>query len=142
MIDEQTLEIIEPTIEGMVYPERTRDFGIVNNRLDGTFVIQYNGMPYHVIESDPLFAEVEAYLKGHPEALISEPVPPAPTQEELDAREIQTLTSYLASTDWIIAKIGEVQMKGGDITALVGKYSNELQARGDARERINELEEA
>jgi len=72
------------------------------------------------------------------------------TQADIDKRkagadrqaEIATLTAYLASTDWIIAKIGEVQMKGGDITALVGKYSNELQARGDARERINELEEA
>jgi len=93
-------------------------------------------------EYPEVWAEVEAYLKGRPEALIPEPVPPAPTQEELDAREIQTLTSYLASTDWIIAKIGEGQMKGGDITALVGKYSNELQARGDARERINELEGA
>jgi len=130
MIYEQTLEIIEPTIEGMVYPERTRDFGIVNNRPDGTFVIQHNGMPYHVIESDPLFAEVEAYLLDHPEALIPEPVPPEPTQEELDAGEVQTLTAYLASTDWYAIRFAET---GAEVPNAV------LVERQAARDRISEL---
>lgn len=55
----------------------------IYSRPDGTYVIEHNGYPYHVIESDPLFAEVTAYLLDHPEALIHEPVPPPPTEEQL-----------------------------------------------------------
>ncbi len=46
------------------------------------------------------YAEMMAYLAEHPEALVSEPVPPPPTPEQLLSQEMQQLLAYLASTDW------------------------------------------
>ena len=112
----------------------------IYSRPDGTYVIEHNGYPYHVIESDPLFAEVQAYLLDHPEALVPEPVPPPPTGEELAARRVAEARTYLASTDWVIAKLGEAQMLGGDIATLVEKYQDVLDARVEARDTINEGE--
>lgn len=50
-------------------------------RPDGSFVILRNGRPYHVIESDPLFAEISAAADGV--TLPDEPAPPVPTIAEL-----------------------------------------------------------
>lgn len=81
--------------------------------------------------------EVESYLLDHPEALISEPVPPPPTEEELARQRISEARAYLASTDWIIAKIGEAQMLGKPIDGLLEKYAGEMGKRVEARETIN-----
>jgi len=106
----------------------------IYSRPDGTFVATVNGYPYHVTENTPAaWAEVSAYLLLHPEALIPEPVPPEPTAEELAAREVAEARSYLASTDWIIAKIGEAQMMGQQIDGLLEKYASELAQRQEAR---------
>jgi len=110
-------------------------------RADGTYVVDN----YHVCPKsiDPYgkydIEEVEAYLLNHPEALISEPVPPAPTQEELDAREIQTLTTYLASTGWYSERASDYVESNG----LYGKPTPPeiLTARQAARDRISELKE-
>jgi len=51
-------------------------FILRHRRNDGSFVIELNGLPYHVIQSDPLFAEVSASAEGV--ELLPEPVPPAP----------------------------------------------------------------
>jgi len=103
-------------------------------RIDGSYTLSYNGGRYGVNTNDNdclfPFTEVEAYLKGHPEALIPEPVPPAPTQEELDTREIQTLTAYLASTDWYATRLAET---GKAIPTEI------LTSRQSARDRISEL---
>lgn len=61
-----------------------------HRRPDGTFVIEYNGLPYHVIQADPLFTEVAAAAEGvelPPEpAPPIPPPPPQPTRAELLAR--------------------------------------------------------
>ena len=66
---------------------------VLHRRPDGTFVIQHNGNPYHVIPEDPLFTEVAAAAEGL--ELPPEPGPPAeaaplptpqPTRAELMAR--------------------------------------------------------
>jgi hypothetical protein len=55
---------------------------LYKQRPDGTYVIEYQGNPYHVIEDDPLFAEcVEAY-----DALEEEP-PDEPEPELPPVRE-------------------------------------------------------
>lgn len=59
-------------------------WSLLYSRPDGTFVIELNGMPYHVVQSDPLFDDVQQ------EALLSppplEPPPPVatPTRPALD----------------------------------------------------------
>lgn len=64
----------------------------MHRRADGTFVIKYAGLPYHVIPSDPMFAGVAAAAEGvelPPEPAIiaqaSTPVP-QPTRAELMAQ--------------------------------------------------------
>jgi hypothetical protein len=59
-------------------------------RADGTFVISLNGLPYHVIDSDPLFLEAAALAAAR--ATAGDPVPlevppPQPTPAETLAAE-------------------------------------------------------
>lgn len=61
------------------------NFNPIYSRPDGSYVAMVNGLPYHIIDGDPLKAEVESYLANHPEALILEPTPPEPTKAELKA---------------------------------------------------------
>jgi len=60
--------------------------------------------------------------------------PPAPTQEELDAREIASLKSYLSSTDYIYPKCIEL---GLDVNTI---YADTVASRIEARARIQALE--
>ena len=70
-------------------------------RADGTYVVD----GYHVCpkDIDPNgkydIEEVTAYLLDHPEALISEPVPPPPTDEELAERRISEIYAEFARLD-------------------------------------------
>ena len=54
---------------------------LIHRRDDGSFVIERNGIPYHVMASDPLFSEVSAAADGV--TLPDEPSPPIPTIAEL-----------------------------------------------------------
>lgn len=101
-------------------------------RADGTYVID----GYHVCpkEIDPYgkynIAEVESYLAKHPEALIPEPLPPEPTKEQKATHEIQSLLSYLNSTDWYVIRWNETcETIPKDILAK----------RQEARDKISEL---
>lgn len=51
--------------------------------------------------------------------------------------KIQTLIDYLNSTDWVVIKTLELQMKG---EMIKHDYSDILAERENARKRINELE--
>jgi hypothetical protein len=62
-------------------------------RPDGSFVATINGLPYHVIESDPLFAEAQIAGADAP----FEPVPPAPTAEEILAAERAQMNPFAAA---------------------------------------------
>jgi hypothetical protein len=44
--------------------------------------------------------------------------------------------AYLNSTDWIVTKIAEIQLAGGDVEALKAKYATELTERKLMRELI------
>jgi hypothetical protein len=59
--------------------------------------------------------------------------PPAPSQSELDAREIASLKSYLADTDYIYPKCLEL---GLDVDI---EYADVVSQRKSARTRIQEL---
>ncbi len=60
-----------------------------------------------------------------------------PTDAEVLAQEVAKKEAYLVSTDWIVIKINEVAITGGDTSDLLEKYSDELSARVEAREFIN-----
>ena len=59
--------------------------------------------------------------------------PPAPSQSELDAREIASLKAYLSSTDYIYPKCLEL---GLDVNV---EYTEVVQKRKEARARIQTL---
>jgi hypothetical protein len=70
----------------------------VTRRADGSYVIVYNGLPYHVPDSGKwrdLWAEVDAWAQAHPEQVTEEPAPPVPTEEELLARAKAIKTAEL-----------------------------------------------
>lgn len=78
------------------------------------------------------YAEVQAYLLDHPEALQPEPTPPAPTPEQLAEREIAEKLAYLASTDWYVTRLNDPS-SGEPIPDEI------LSLRTAARNRIDEL---
>lgn len=58
---------------------------MITKRADGSFVIEKNGYPYHVLTDWPEWAEINAYAEAHPEEVELEPAPPEPTLEEMKA---------------------------------------------------------
>jgi hypothetical protein len=64
-------------------------------RPDGTFVVLRDGLPYHVIPGDPIFAEVEAAAQGV--ELPPEPQPePPPQNAETLAAAVDALVESVA----------------------------------------------
>lgn len=59
------------------------------------------------------------------------------TEEEKTQQKITALKGYLYSTDWVVIKTLELQMKGEKVTH---DYSDILAEREKAREEINKLE--
>jgi len=112
----------------------TKDNEPIYKQPDGNYTIIINGNTYGVCDNNPkepyTKEMVEAYLADHPDALIPEPVPPEPTQEELDKREEQELRGYLAKTDWYAIRFAET---GKEVPLEV------VTNRANARARISEL---
>ena len=44
--------------------------------------------------------------------------------------------AYLNSTDWVVAKIGELQIQGKDTSELITKYADVLAKREECREAL------
>lgn len=66
-----------------------------HRRDDGTFVIILNGYPYHVVQNDPLFADVAAASEGadlEPE-MSPTPTPPAQPSVPQDVSMWQFMTA-------------------------------------------------
>lgn len=76
------------------------DLNRIIKRVDGTFEIMLNGMPYHVIPSDPLFAEVSACAAARPEAVVLEQPPSPPTLEDV---KMMKRAEIIAARDGLIA---------------------------------------
>lgn len=82
----------------------TMDFGAVTRRADGSYIIDRNGMPYHVPnegdEWQELWAEVDAYAQANPEKVTLEPEPKEilPTKPEAVAQKTaEIMTAYEAA---------------------------------------------
>jgi hypothetical protein len=67
-------------------------------------------------------------------------VEPQFTDEEIAKQKAEQVKAeakqYLNSTDWIVTKISEIQLAGGDVEALKVKYATELAERKVMRELI------
>ena len=71
-----------------------------------------------------------------------------PMDEEAIAKEVakyqlelkrETALKYLVDTDWIVVKISEVGLDGGDVESLKAKYAAEIANRAVARTVLNTL---
>ncbi len=71
---------------------------LLHRRADGSFVVELNGSPYHVIESDPLFAEVAAAAEGVDLPPEPPPEPPPPAEPAILARARRS--ALLVASDW------------------------------------------
>jgi len=71
-------------------------------RMDGSYVVTFNGLPYHVLPTDPLFDRVTAWIAAGGQTQ-DEPPPPAPPAPTVDMQ----LASLLP--DVIDALIAQVQ---------------------------------
>ena len=58
-------------------------YGQILKRLDGSYVIDNCGLPYHVTADDEIFTAVDQYANAHPDEVTEEKAPPAPTLAEL-----------------------------------------------------------
>ena len=72
-------------------------------RMDGTFVVTQNNMPYHIIFSDPLFPEVSAYASAHLDQVAHEPAPTPPPPPTLDEAKMAKRVELMAMRDSLIA---------------------------------------
>jgi hypothetical protein len=97
------------------------NFGEITQRIDGTYVITYNGYPYHVIPDDPhgLFSEVEEYAAANPDKVTIEQPPAPPTLEEIKAVKLSEIAAarYAEET-------GGVQVNG--VTIKTDRESQSL----------------
>lgn len=85
------------------------DYGqIIHRKIDDSYVITKNGMPYHVYPYAAEFAEewdaVFAYAEAHPEMVTEEQpyVPPVPTLDEAKAAKLSEIN---AAADRAISKL-------------------------------------
>ena len=103
--------------------------GFYLNQIEGSIEIE-DDYWQELLDGQSQGKQITSNEDGYP--ILADP--PAPTQEELDSREIASLKAYLSSTDYIYPKCLEL---GLDVNA---EYSEVVQRRKDARMRIQELE--
>lgn len=83
----EELNQIEETLIEINWLEGVNLSAVTRRSWDGSYVVQRNGVPYHVPNNEEFatfFAQLDAYVKVHPEVVtIEEPyVAPKPTEEE------------------------------------------------------------
>jgi hypothetical protein len=103
---EQQEEMEEEQQQQEPEPEQPQPlvFHDIVRRLDGSYVIARNGLPYHVPnegEYAPLWEQVNEYALAHPEEVTEEtplPPPPAPTLEQaMEAKLREVMAKYNAA---------------------------------------------
>lgn len=93
--------------------------------IDGAFEFDF--------PSDFDFDEIGEYLIKDGELVYSE------SRERVLAK-IESLKAKLLETDYVVAKISEASLIGGDVEALVDQYSDIIKSRNKWRREINDLE--
>lgn len=98
------------TEEIMLEEESGPKYGAITRRLDGSYVIQRNGWPYHVPTDWPEWAEVDEYAQAHPEDVTEEPAPAEPTLAQLKEQKKAELAAARYK-----AEIAGIELAGAGI---------------------------
>lgn len=85
-------------------------YGQILKRLDGSYVIEHCGLPYHVTADSDMFAAVDEYAKAHMDEVTEETEPPAPSLVEVkEAKKAELAAARYA------AEIGGITFAGAAI---------------------------
>lgn len=87
-------------------------------------------------KSSEVYAKLMADDKSEADAKAANEAYLASDQYTKDTA-IAEAKEYLSDTDWVISKIAEVQIEGGDVDSLKAKYADVLSNRAMMRETIN-----
>ena len=103
-------------------------------RLDGSWEIVYDGLPYYVSDMpgfEALYTKVTEYAGAHPEQVTDEPAPPAPTAAELleqaKAAKLDRFDAVMADIDRRLIR----PLANGETDIVAG--INSIQARNRER---------
>ena len=89
---------------------------VLFKRLDGTFVIEKNGYPYHVLASDPLFSKAQA---AGVNAEFEPELEPEPTPQTVQITFAQMMIG-LVTEGWITEAEGEAWLTGTPPAPVLG----------------------
>lgn len=103
--------------------------GMVDTEVDENYTVEENG---------ELVNKTRRVVKPLRQFQIQ--LPPAPTEKDLLQKEKEELQEYLIKTDYIASKLAEVSDDTEAFNALKEKYTEDLNKRKQAREKINEIE--
>lgn len=85
-------------------------YGQILKRLDGSYVIDHCGLPYHVAADSDMFAAVDEYAQAHAAEVTEEKAPPAPSlADEKAAKKAELAAARYA------AEIGGITFAGAAI---------------------------
>ena len=90
------------------------DLSVIYRRPDGSYVVQREGMPYHVPNDDvygAMWATVDSYAKEHPDVVIDDPGPAEPTLDELKASKLAEInTAYNTATSSLVSTYPQTEL--------------------------------
>ena len=83
-------------------------------RSDNSYVIQKNGLPYHVPNTEEWaeeWANVDTYAKAHPEVVTEEQPPAPPTLEEMKLSKLSEINAaYDSATSSLVATYPQTEL--------------------------------
>ena len=98
----------------------------IYKRKDGSYLVEKNGLPYHVPNIDGWKEEwnaVDKYAKAHPENVAEEPEPAEPTLDELKAIKLSEINvAYDTATSSLVSNYPETEL------LTFGKQESEARA--------------
>lgn len=93
----------------------------ITKRMDETYVITHNGLPYHVVPGDPLHAQVEMEIEAGATWEWEQP-PAEPTEAEVAARVRAERDQRIAAIMWRVqryeSEVRQALTPTDDIVAL------------------------
>ena len=97
-------------------------YGQIIKRLDGSYVIDNCGLPYHVTVDDEIFTAVDEYADAHPDEVTEEKAQPAPTLAELKTAKKAELARarYSAETGGITLSGVTIRTDRGSQALITG----------------------
>lgn len=87
---------------------------LIYRRQDNTFVGRVNGLPYHIIDSDPLWPQAQSLAQQMGDQLPFEPAPPAPMPAPMPTITRRQLRLALLSRFGVTS--AQVEAKIADMT--------------------------